>query len=223
MSGGNSLIFCDFDGTVATEDVGYRLFHHFSGGKNDELIPDWKAGRLSSRDILTREATMVQATPKELFTFLDSMELDLGFPDFVRLARANAVTPVILSEGLDFYIDYLLKRFGFGDLPIIANRGHLEDNGIRIEFPHRNQNCRTCGSCKGERIDELRRRAASNGAVVFIGDGFSDICAASGAQILFAKKDLAEHCRTRGIDYIEYDNFFDVTSELIRMGILSRQ
>ena len=82
MNNPETLVFCDFDGTVAKKDVGYCLFHHFSDGRNDELIPDWKAGLISSRDILTREAAMVRASGDEIYAFLDQFDLDPGFAAF---------------------------------------------------------------------------------------------------------------------------------------------
>ena len=214
------LIFCDFDGTVAKEDVGYRLFHHFSGGRNEALIPEWKTGRISSREILEREAAMVRATPDEVYKFLDQFKLAPGFAEFVSICRRNSAEPIIISEGMHFYISYLLGNFNLADLEVLANIGHLENGGIRIEFPFTNRSCKRCGSCKGERIAENRARSAAGARVVFVGDGLSDVCAAGEADIVFAKKDLEQYCQAENIDYNKYSDFFEVAERILELGIL---
>ena len=59
-------LFTDFDGTISKRDVGYSLFHHFSDGKNDLFLPDWKEGRMTTRECLLKEAELVTATKAEL-------------------------------------------------------------------------------------------------------------------------------------------------------------
>ena len=49
---------------------------------------------------------------------------------------------------------------------------------------------------------------------VLIGDGFSDVCAANYADIVFAKKSLASYCWKNNITYFDYDDFGDVKNKL---------
>lgn len=211
-------VFCDFDGTISRRDVGYNIFHHFSGGKNDALLPDWKAGRMTTRECLLREAAMVDVSEEEMYRFLDGFELNRGFKEFVALCREKGIDLIIVSDGLDFYISYILKRNQLDDLPVIANIGKIEGTHLKIEFPHHNRTCTRCGSCKGERIREYREKVGSKVTVVFVGDGYSDACAVKEADIVFAKKDLEEYCRANNISYYPYDDFFDVARQLDTLG-----
>ena len=214
-----TIIFSDFDGTVSRRDIGYNLFHHFSQGRNDKLVPLWKSGDLSTRDCLLKEAAMVHAAPDEIFRFLDQFELNRGFEDFVRQCRSNDTDLIILSDGLDFYVKYILERFGLSDLPVVANIGRLENGGLTVTFPYDNQSCVRCGSCKGERIREYRERHPET-AIVFIGDGYSDVCGVSEADLVFAKKDLEQYCVLHNIDHVEYDTFIDVSRCLTERGYM---
>lgn len=206
-------VFCDFDGTVARNDVGYSLFTHFSGGRNKAMIPDWKAKKITTRECLTREADMVKASASEILEFIDQFELDSGFAEFVDTCGKHDVPLVIMSEGLDIYIEPILARHGLKELPIICNRGELADNKIKVRFPFTNRNCTWCGSCKGERMAEYRVLAGDT-RLVFVGDGYSDACAATEADILLAKKDLVEYCQAEDIPYNAFDSFADVTTQL---------
>lgn len=215
-----NLIFCDFDGTVARRDVGYNLFHHFSNGKNNELIPDWKAGILSTRDCLRQEAAMVRAQPDEIFKFLDGFELCNGFVEFVELCEDTGTVLTILSEGLDFYISHILKKNNVPGVPFLSNHGILENGTITVEFPHENHTCRRCGNCKGERIAEFKATFEDDTRVIFIGDGYSDACGVKEADVIFAKKDLEQYCLKHNIKFNDYDDFFDVATRLIQCGHL---
>ncbi|MDH3890349.1 MAG: MtnX-like HAD-IB family phosphatase [candidate division Zixibacteria bacterium] len=214
-----TAIFCDFDGTISRRDIGYNLFHHFSQGRNDELVPLWKKGELTTRECLLKEAAMVHAHSDEIYRYLDQFELNRGFEPFVRLCQANSADLAILSDGLDFYIEYVLKRHRLNHLPLIANAGRLEDNRLIVTFPHDNQSCRRCGSCKGERIREYRLRHGEVKAV-FVGDGYSDACGAAEADIVLAKKDLEQYCVIHNIDHIRYDTFDDVSRFLTERRLL---
>jgi 2,3-diketo-5-methylthio-1-phosphopentane phosphatase len=216
----NLAVFCDFDGTISLRDVGYSVFHHFSNGKNEELLPDWFSGKMTTRDCLIAEAEMVNASSEELYDFVDKIDIDPTFPGFVDLCDSNQVPLSILSDGLDFYIKHLLGKNKLSHLKFVTNKAILEDNKIRIEFPHDNVECKSCGICKGEVIQNFRKNQNGEYKIIFIGDGYSDACAAKEADILFAKKDLVDYCNKNNIDYLSYDNFCDVQSHLIEQGYL---
>jgi 2,3-diketo-5-methylthio-1-phosphopentane phosphatase len=222
MTPADVLIFCDFDGTVARRDVGYHIFHHFSGGRTEELIPDWKAGKISSREILEREAAMVTVTPEEVYRFLDGFDLSPGFVEFVEMCRKNSTAPILLSEGMGFYISYLLERHGVSGIDVISNEGKLTGKTIEISFPHTNTNCTRCGSCKGERMAEYKARRSGQFTTVFVGDGMSDVCAVCEADIVFAKKDFERYCQAHKIAYNSFSSFFDVAERLVGLGLLKR-
>jgi 2,3-diketo-5-methylthio-1-phosphopentane phosphatase len=219
----STAIFCDFDGTIARRDVGYSLFHHFSGGRNDALLPAWKSLQMSSRECLTTEAAMVKGTRDEIENFLQSFEIDPGFVAFEQLCRQNDVPLSVVSDGLDLYIHPILGRNGLGHLQVMSNIGRFKGHGLEIEFPWHNTSCTRCGCCKGERMAEFRRgRGDSPVRLAFIGDGYSDICAVAQADLLIAKKDLALYCSERGIAYTPFDNFADVAQILVDNEYLQR-
>jgi len=216
----DTIIVADFDGTVAKRDVGYNFFRHFSGGKNNELLPFWKSGELTTRECLQREAELVSVSQNEIYPFLDNFELDPGFGSLVTLCQMQNIPLSIASDGLDFYINYLLKRFSFDHIPSVSNRAVFEGDRLKIEFPYDNRECNSCGSCKAERIEDLKNAHGNGCQVVFVGDGYSDACATRAADVVFAKSDLKEFCEVRGIKYHDYNDFFEVARKLTKMGLL---
>ncbi len=206
-----TVFFSDFDGTITFKDVGYSMFHHFSNGRNEELIPDWKAGTITSRECLTKEAEMISLSNSELNEYLNSFELDSGFEQFVIESKKNKTELYIVSDGLDIYIDYILKRHNLNDLNVCANHAYIKDNKMIIEFPVENKICQRCGICKGETIADFRDSAREELTIVFAGDGYSDICAVKEADVVFAKKDLKEYCDLNDLPYINFNTFHDIS------------
>ena len=52
------------------------------------------------------------------------------------------------------------------------------------------------------------------GEVVYVGDGYSDRCAAEDSDRVFATRGLAEYLDERGIPYERFDDFHDVARGL---------
>jgi 2-hydroxy-3-keto-5-methylthiopentenyl-1-phosphate phosphatase len=206
------LIVSDFDGTISRQDIGNRLFHHFSGGRSDEPVKRWAHDEIDSRECLLAEAALMRpVTRSELDAYLETHDIDPDFPLLAALCRKNDYSLAIVSDGLDLYIDPILARHGLGHLPVYSNRARLEDGRLRLEFPYHDDSCGRCANCKGSRIRSLRSPGQT---VVYIGDGKSDLCAVDEADIVFAKKYLARYLRERKLPFVEYASFADVTDSL---------
>ncbi len=110
-------VLCDFDGTVARDDVGNLLFRRFAGnGKSMEIVRRWKAGEISSRECLENEVAIAQVDRNALDSFLNERPLGPYFKDFHDFACRRGMEVVIMSDGLDYYIEQLLVRNGLGQV-----------------------------------------------------------------------------------------------------------
>lgn len=217
----NIAILCDFDGTVAERDVGHHFFGTFVTDKEvwNELIEHWKLGLISSKECLERELTCVVADRNDLDAFISNEKLDQYFKDFVDFCKKRSFELLIVSDGLDYYIDRMLMDSGLGHLDYRANRLILNNGNLsRIEFPHYNtMECTRCGNCKRSHLEKLRKEGYD---IVYIGNGYSDRCPAEFAGLVFAKGDLLEHCKQEKIQCIPFSNFRDIERELTRRLLL---
>lgn len=212
-------MFCDFDGTVASTDVGNALFRNFSGGRTEAIVEEYLQGSINAPECFRRECEAIGTVSRaELGDFIDSFDLDPGFPALVSFCRERHMPLMILSDGLDLYVNRILERHGFGAIPFRANRAVFEAVGDRVrlsvEFPYRDEHCDRCGNCKKNHLAVL---SADDDVIVYAGDGFSDRCAARHADIVFAKKRLIGYCQEENISYHEYQDFHDVRSRLERL------
>ncbi len=213
-------VLCDFDGTVAQDDVGNLLFRTFATGDGAaEVLSRWKRGEISSRECLEHEASLVECCRDELQRFVHSRPLDPYFKDFHDFARQRGMEVVVLSDGLDYYIEQILFRNGLGEIEFFANRLRLEGQKMRVEFPWYNLlECTDCGCCKTHHVFRYRQEGYF---IVYVGDGLSDRCPCESADLVFAKGDLLEHCRARNIAHVEFRNFRDVEREVLKRLVLN--
>ncbi|MGE5391723.1 MAG: MtnX-like HAD-IB family phosphatase [Deltaproteobacteria bacterium] len=204
--------FIDFDGTVVASDICASMVMKYAGQGWAELNALWEQEVLSTGECAQRTLDLMQVTPGELDDFFMRFELDPGFEHFVGWAAGRGYPLLILSDGYDNYIELIQKKYGL-DIEYYAN--HLEyDAGWQFRSIHSNPECMKCGVCKSRLVRERIEQGVTN---IYIGDGYSDRCAAAICDVVFAKKSLAAYCEKEGIDYIAYHDFYDIVSELDEM------
>ena len=153
------------------------------------------------------ECALASVTRAEVVALAESFEIDEHFPEFARWCAARDVPLAVVSDGLDFYIQVVLRKHGLSHLPLFANHLKFNDKGIEPEFPYFGKGCEKCGNCKGYHVRSYR---AKHGSVVFVGDGYSDRCALDESDLVFAKGDLARVCRESGRLHVPFRDFRDV-------------
>jgi len=214
-------IISDFDGTISRRDIGHHFFGAFISDRARwlELLQQWRLGVISSRECLEHEIALVRADQEDLDTFLGNEGLDPYFKDFVDFCDRRSIDILVTSDGLDYYIDWLLMRFGLGYLEFNANHLVLADGALSgIEFPYyETMACTRCGNCKRFHLEKVKREGY---CTVYVGNGYSDRCPAEHADIVLAKGELLDHCRAQGITHIPFENFRDVERELTARFIL---
>jgi 2,3-diketo-5-methylthio-1-phosphopentane phosphatase len=216
--GRGTLYLCDFDGTIALEDVGNRFFAAFATDRGawDAIIADWVAGRAGGREVLARECALVDVDAPRIAAFVADRRLDPAFAPFVTAARAAGGDVIVASDGLLTYIRPLLDEHGLGDVVAHSNRARVVGRRLEPDFGSpEGEGCGRCGTCKGAVLSAL---AGDFARTVFIGDGLSDRCAAPRADVVYAKDDLLAHCRAVGITARAFATFVDVaTAEALQL------
>lgn len=200
-------VLTDFDGTITRTDVAEELLQEFAPPEWWEIEELHRARRIGTRETMSRQFALVHAKEEALLRFVDgNVRIDETFRDFVAFCQAGRIRLEIVSEGLDFYLRFLLKKWGI-DVPARTNRTTFEGGRIVISYPYADPTCNLCGTCKLGRLFELR---VEGYRIAYVGDGTSDLCPAIEADLVFAKGDLAELCREEAIDFIPFEAFSDV-------------
>jgi len=196
-------VFVDFDGTIAPQDTTDLILERFADPAWRAIEEEWKAGRIGSRECMVRQIDLIRASEDELDAFISEIEIDPGFPDFVRLCAEGGHDLTVVSDGLDRTIGTVLRRAGLA-IPFRANR--LEwagDNRWRLRFPYAKSDCSVlAGHCKCGSLEAL-----STVPRIVVGDGRSDFCMSMQADLVLAKGALADHCRRNGLPHQPFTDF----------------
>jgi 2-hydroxy-3-keto-5-methylthiopentenyl-1-phosphate phosphatase len=200
--------FCDFDGTVTTEDVIDRLLEKFADPKWMEIEQSWVKGEIGSRDCLAMQTKLIRAKVRDLLYFLEGIHVDESFVDFARYCRNKGLEMVILSDGIDLFIKSILERYGVNDIRVYSNSLGSTNGRYEMYFPYFRKDCSSrSGICKCKIMEELSSPSSIN---LLVGDGRSDFCIARRADLTFAKSDLLDFCRIEKIPHIDHGGFGDI-------------
>ncbi len=206
-------VFVDFDGTIASHDVGNQILQVFGNEEVMRIDQLWINGDISTRERAEAQFAHIDVSEYELKRFVDSFHVEPDFIEFVDWCRSKDVELEILSDGFDFYIDRMLAAVGLTALPRRANSLAFEEDKIILRFPYENDGNRMFGVCK-----DVYLRSAANcyESIAFIGDSNSDIPAAPIADILFAREGLilARYCKLNEIPVFEFSRFVEVSTVL---------
>jgi 2-hydroxy-3-keto-5-methylthiopentenyl-1-phosphate phosphatase len=204
----NVSVFVDFDGTITHEDIGDRLFLDF--GVFEPHHTRLKNGEISIREYWnTVTATLKPGlTAEDIAAYAAGFQVDAYFKSFAEFCRDNDIKIRIISDGFDAYISAVMMNAGLDWIPVNCNHLDFNEGLIRPVFPLATESCSCmCASCKRNAI---LKNALPDDIIVFIGDGYSDYCAAEHSDIVFAKKHLAAYCNEHKIPHYPFSSFFDV-------------
>ncbi len=217
-------VFCDFDGTVASEDIGNQLFLRFAGEETAlAIVQRYLDGEITARQCLQQECEAVESLTREEFgKFIDQFTLDSRFLSFFEFCRSKEIPITILSDGLDAYVERVLANHGLSELQFFSNHVEFVREGVKTKlipsFPYTDSECEKCGNCKRNHMLTL---SGDDDILVYAGDGISDRCPVKYADIVFAKKSLIKYCQQQNISYFEFHHFGDVQQRL--EGILQKK
>jgi 2-hydroxy-3-keto-5-methylthiopentenyl-1-phosphate phosphatase len=166
-------------------------------------------GRITLQEEITREFAPVRTPVEDVVRWvLDNVRIRPGFGEVVDLARTSGWPVLVLSSGFHELIEPVLAREGV-EARVRANRLDARPDGWRVLWRDESV-CSVCGQpCK-------RAALPQEGEVVYIGDGYSDRCAALASDRVFATRGLARYLDEREAPYERFEDFFDVKRGLAR-------
>lgn len=202
------VFFVDFDGTITKKDIACAIVEEFAEPGWMEVEERWRRKEISTEECAVQIFEFVRAGEEEILSFINKVVIDEYFIPFVDLCMKNGYDVKIVSDGYDFYIKNILKKYDL-NLEVFCNRMYY-DNGWKFEFPLKN-GCGLCGNCKRNIIKQYKKDRKE---IIYIGDGYSDICPIEEADLVFAKGFLFRYCKEKGIKCFPFENFKDIIAKI---------
>jgi 2-hydroxy-3-keto-5-methylthiopentenyl-1-phosphate phosphatase len=202
-------IYCDFDGTITTRDTVDFLLEGLADPKWQDIEKLWEQGKIGSRECMAQQIPLIRGGWPAIEQLLSEVVIDPTFSLFSQWCAQQGIPLVIVSEGLDRVIHFLLEREGLSVPGVWANTLCEDAQGnLSLRFPNAptDLNCQA-GLCKCSIINKPYLHKEPGVHRIVIGDGLSDRCWAEEADTLFAKSKLITHCQNNQITFIPFDNF----------------
>ena len=206
------LIVVDFDGTITERDTLDEMCRTYAPDAWAAAENDLQRRTMTLREVITAEfAPIVGDHDTIVSETVERARVRPGFARFVADARAAGHRVVVVSSGFEVVIRPVLEAAGVGDLELVAHDVRFSAQGTDVRF----RPAETCDVCGEECKRPVVRGLGAAGPVVYIGDGYSDRCAAQAADVRFARRTLAEHLDREGVAYTWFDDFTSVRDELL--------
>jgi 2-hydroxy-3-keto-5-methylthiopentenyl-1-phosphate phosphatase len=199
-------VLCDFDGTICTMNTMDFLYQNFASVGMKYAVR-WERGEISTADEIRATFATVDSSREEMERALSRLEIDEGFSRFLDFCRMKGYHIAIVSDGLEWYIEYILGQHGIRGLPIYANQIRFENGDFQFEFPWFHEESPMRGVSKPHIVHSYQ---AEGKRVAYIGDGHSDVDVIHEADLVYARGWLADYCLKHDIPAILFGVFDDL-------------
>ena len=210
-------VVLDFDGTITVDDIGDKVIEKFASDGWQDAYRRLLVGELAVGEAWAIEANHLnRADERAMVDFaITQARTRPGLAAFLEFAARRGVAVEVASSGFHFYVDAIMRREGMDGTARARPTVRWDQSGRGVlAFGDGLRDCASTALCKCDRIWSHRRNGRR---VVFVGDGFSDVCAATQADVLLARGKLAELAPRLGLEFRPFDDFFDVKREVQRL------
>jgi 2-hydroxy-3-keto-5-methylthiopentenyl-1-phosphate phosphatase len=208
---GRTLVV-DFDGTITEQDLLDQIALTF--GDEDvyrEVDEGLDNDSLTLHEVIRREFEPVRTPLEQVREWvLENVRVRPGFHEVVALANERGWRFVIVSSGFRELIEPVLEREGIAGVEVLSNTVNPDPEGWKVQF-RVSEVCEVCGQpCKRSTAAAV----ADGTELVYVGDGYSDRCAAESADLVFARRGLASYLEERGVPFERFEDFNSIARRL---------
>jgi len=155
---------------------------------------------------------VIEADKSELLDYVRRRDVSLrpGFTELLAGCRRRGIEFIIVSNGWDFYIDYIMKNLNLSEVPVRASV---------TSFDHGQRTARYLGP-DGKELQVGFKEAYSRlfldrgYRVIYVGNGISDAPAACLAHHVFAVDDLKDYFESRNYACYPFQDMHDIERKL---------
>jgi 2-hydroxy-3-keto-5-methylthiopentenyl-1-phosphate phosphatase len=214
-----TVVQCDFDGTITVEDVSYLLLDNFAEGNWRQILEDYTKGKMPVGTFNRKAFAMVKAGGSTLLDFVlksDRVRIRPGFDELLNYCSRKGFKFVITSNGLSFYIEAILENIGIKGIEVFAAQSQFSPSGMDVRYLGPDGSQMEAGF-KEAHTELLQGRGYS---IVYVGNGLSDLYPARLASHVFATGDLLRRCRETKLECTPFSDLNDVVSglEVLSLG-----
>jgi 2-hydroxy-3-keto-5-methylthiopentenyl-1-phosphate phosphatase len=209
-----TIIQCDFDGTITDEDASFYLLDAFAEGDWRSILQQYKEGRITVGEFNTRAFAMIKQDEATLLCKLEeNVRIRPGFRELLDYCAYRGHRFAIVSNGLQFYIEAILRSLGIEGTEVHAATNEFRHDGVRVQY------IAPDGTVLQDGFKEayIKKYLSEGYRVVYVGNGTSDSYASRHAQLVFATGDLLTYYQRHELPCIPFDDLTQVVNGLTEL------
>ena len=203
------IVLCDFDGTLTDFIIIDHLYETFAEC-GLEYAERWERGEISTMEGMESTFATVSASREDMEREMAKVDLVPGVSEFISSCKERGYFFAIVSDGLQWYIEYILRLHDITGVQVFASQIRFESGGFRFSYPWYDPQIPLRATSKPTIIRRFQERGSK---VAFVGDGTSDFEVVGVADLIYTRRKLAEYCRSRGVPAIEFTDFYDLLAK----------
>jgi 2-hydroxy-3-keto-5-methylthiopentenyl-1-phosphate phosphatase len=207
----NSIVFCDFDGTITAQETFVAVLKEFAPELAAELIPQMYALKVTLRDGVRRILESIPSSRlPEIIEFTQQKPMRAGLLELLDFLESRDVPFVVVSGGLRAMVEVVLGSLVERTHAIYAIDVDTSGSHFRVVSPYEGET---------ELVDKVKvmNLYGTANIKIAIGDSVTDLNMASSAPVVFARDRLATYLDERNKPYIAWNDFFDIRTALIQL------
>ena len=209
-------IIIDFDDTLVESNTARDVLREYVSKEYDEIADLYKTKKVNFKNYqeLSFKAALEISTIQEIKTTAkNKSKIRKGFTEFVEFAVKEDMNIVILSSGLNQYIEPVLEKH-LKNIKIVA-ADMLVDQYKNVSFDYSKSFDEDCsddwGICKCKTVNFL----VESNHVIYIGDGITtDLCASVICDEIFALNPLYNSLLEKKISVNKFIDFVQIMNHI---------
>jgi len=181
------LLVFDFDHSLAAENSDLSVIKLAPNGKLPEEVSSLYSdgGWTKYMGEIFRYLHGIGKTPQDILSCMADIPLTDGMQQLLDFTETKDIFEhIIISDANSVFIEHILKQHKLLQLfKVFTNPAQFQDNGLLTLQKYHSQdwcNLSTDNLCKGHILQEFISERMKNGVlfhnVLYIGDGFNDLC-----------------------------------------------
>lgn len=209
------VLVSDFDGTLTRQDFFFLAIERLLPPGTPAFWEQYRDGELTHFEAMSAYYASIRKSEREVLETVADMKMDPRFAKSVDALRSANWEVVVVSNGCDWYIHWLLNQTGV-EVPVITSPSRfVEGRGLLMEQPidspfHEPSLGIDKSLVVRHYLDQGRR-------VAFAGNGFPDRAPARlvDAESRFATGDLATELRKEGLPFRPFEWWSEIADALL--------
>jgi len=202
-----TLVQCDFDNTITDTDISFLLLDVFGDKSWRELFREYQQGKLTLAYFNSTAFGTVKAGRQEMLDYIKGkFNIRPGFKKMVQYCKQKDYRLVVVSNGLDIYVEDIFNNAGLPGIEFHAATTEFHPNRLKVQYV----------SPDGKVLEREFKNSYVNlflnegYQITYTGDGSSDFMPAKRCYRIFARESLLERCRQNNVTCTPFDDFNDI-------------